>query len=100
MGTPIAIIDTTRILEVRNRILKLAADMDLDSTVLIAALADVVGLTAAVLNRSGAPHQRCGIDARLGVFNDRAREAFHQTTRDMMDHRAISEAMRRGRLRT
>jgi hypothetical protein len=98
--TIIAVVDTTRITETRNRILNMAAEMDLDSTVLIAAVADVVGLTMAVLNKNGAQHQRVGIDARLEVFCDRARETFLQTTRDMVEHKTISEAVAHGRLRT
>jgi len=98
--TVIAMIDTTRITEVRNRILNMAQEMDLDSTVLIAAVADVVGLTMAVLNKNGAAHQRVGIDARLEVFTDRARETYRQTARDMIDHRTISDAVQHGRLRT
>jgi hypothetical protein len=100
MATTIAIIDTYQITAVRDRVLAMGVEMNVDSTVMIAALADVVGIAMAVLNKNGQTYQRVGIDARLEVFTDRARETFARTAKDMVDHRVISNAVEQGLLRT
>ena len=93
-------IDTQKIAEVRARILQLAAEQDLDTTVFLAALADVVGITVAVLREVGAAHQRAGLDARLAQFAEHARATYARTRRDLVDHRPVSDALARGTWRT
>lgn len=100
MGTIISVVDVGMIKEVQLRILKMAAELDLDSTVLATALADVFAVTAAVYREDGQAYQRSGIDKRLEVFNDRVRDTFYRTRNDFVDHRVISKAVRQGRLRT
>jgi hypothetical protein len=100
MGTIISVVDTHQIKAVQLRILAIATEMDLDSTVLATAIADVFAITAAVYREEGQPYQRAGIDKRLESFNDRARETFYRVRRDTVDHRVISNAVADGGLRT
>ena len=96
----ISIIDTGLITVARGNILRMAEEMNLDSTVLLTALADAMAITCAVFKEEGQPYQRSGIDARLEQFNERARDTYERTIRDMVDHRVISNAVADGRLRT
>jgi hypothetical protein len=98
--TIIAIVNNDLILDVRKRILQMAERENIDSTTFLAALADVVGIEAAVFEQTGQPYQRVTIDARLDAFTDRARETFYRVQRDQIDHRVISHAVEQGRLRT
>lgn len=96
----ISIVDNNQILNVRKRVLKMAEEMNLDSTVMLTALAEVFALTCAVFHEEGQPYQRSGIDIRLEQFSDRARDTYMQTVKDMVDHRVLTNAMREGKLRT
>ena len=68
---------------VRQRILKMAADGDIDSAVLIAAIADVVGICAAMLERSELPGHQQSFDSRMDSFIERTRQARERTKRRM-----------------
>lgn len=61
-------LDTQRL---KLRILKLAHDEDLDSEIVVAALADVLGLTAATLDMQNSPQP---IDDRLAAFVERVKD--------------------------
>lgn len=61
-------LDTQRL---KLRILKIAHDEDLDSDVLVAALADVLGLTAATLDMKHGPQS---LDERLAAFVERVKD--------------------------
>ena len=56
---------------VKLRILRMAQKENLDSAVLVAAMADVLGLSAATLDLRGTPQE---IDARIGSFVERAKQ--------------------------
>lgn len=55
------------------RILRLAAEEDIDSAVMIAALADVLGLTAAVLDKRAQP---VDFDTRMDEIITRAKQQY------------------------
>ena len=63
----------------REAILRLAAQEQLDSVVLIAAIADILGLTAAQLDLHGRPEQQASLDTRMDSVVERAR-AMHRRT--------------------
>lgn len=98
--TIIAIVDTGLIQDTSKRVLQMAEEMNIDSTVFLTALADAMAITCAVFREEGRPYQRSGIDIRLEQFNDRARDTYAKTIKDMVDHRVMTNAMREGKLRT
>jgi len=56
---------------VKLRILRMAQKENLDSAVLVAAMADVLGLSAATLDLRGTPQE---IDTRIGSFVERVKQ--------------------------
>lgn len=60
-------------IQMKEDIIKLARDKDLDSEVVVVAMADVLGLTASMLDRK---FGRMSLDDRLHTFNQRVEQAY------------------------
>lgn len=66
--------DATR--EVRTELLQVLARRNVDSSIYIAALADIVGSTAAQQDLVGGAFGKSSFDERMNLFERRARQAY------------------------